>query len=518
MTEKISFYDYLKIKADASESGEEPAMDEEPLLENAFPLHKNLRDASEGELAPLFDILSPMADTVPKELEERMANFFGDTGLLPEQCIKGLAPWLKAHEAGNRELWEKFFLFILYHSHSLPVIQAVLLMMEAFPMENLPAVRQAILMLSRSPALTNFCLRAIKGWTSRNDLIFEMAKQFSYDDWKDRQELLQVLIPDTEEKKRWLLDHESLISSGTGNALQIARKIDFDHLLKQENLSHELYAELLSLLISIINDSDDTDLTTEEEDRWALALALQSQKQELDLDDYDYLYFIMNLYEGEEDEPARKIYDLYHQILYSPRVEYLLKEVDWNMSNGFGYPGITEDYLDMADDLGLNVQEISFAQYKRHPAENFVFLPYSLGEDKAVNEEVVKYFEKLLPLGELAAADKVTLKNWYNLNKLRSIAWVLSYAPGFGVSLLLAALRCPDIRTVEVALKTITTWQKVGCPIPPKLAEADCKAQEKRFSRNEMERARFENVKNTPNKKKKGKRKTTILPFEKDRF
>ena len=151
---------------------------------------------------------------------------------------------------------------------------------------SIEPVKKVIRTLSLSNEFTIFCAWIIRNWDNGNNELFELAQKV--DGW-GRIHIIELLEPDTEEIRKWLL------TEGTKNdvvyaysALTCWEKSDAEERLYNSDLSYEEYSGLLTLTDALLDEGPVWGISQiENADEILSDIVSRANEYTLSIDDYE---------------------------------------------------------------------------------------------------------------------------------------------------------------------------------------------------------------------------------------
>lgn len=332
---------------------------------------------------------------------------------------------------------------LMVHSADKECVKAGMEILELFTGQD-ESVKQIVRNLSLCDEFTLNALWFMKGWENGNEEIFHTAKKVH--GW-GRIHAADLLIPDTEEKKRWLLHegpHNEVVSSYS--ALTCWKKSDAEKLLNAEPSTEE-YRDIGFLIEGMLDEGPSPGISVlENRDEILNRYVEISWNYDLQTEDYERLYNIGGYARDTEDE---KLFAAVEQIMVS---EDCYETVVNALKEGKGFR--------LASSLRIPYEEQLF-NYMVHDFEHYWMFCWLIVHKPEYTEKTIELFEDRLPLEQMIGEPQKIQRygeQYRCYDQLQIILDNIMPYPLSSLDLVLSGLRTPFIRSRYTALRTITQW------------------------------------------------------------
>ena len=409
------------------------------------------------DCSPLFRVIELVAKGQGIKASEYLnAYFHNSQEILMLPLINDVQQWIIMH---NKQIPAvkivEFALMVLEESSNIEAVKFALALLELVDVSSWERCVTAIKTLAVCNEFTLFCIYATAPWKNHNDTIFTMAQKVS--GW-GKIFAVARLQPVTKEIREWLL-HEGSYNDCMDeySALDVARKIGIVKCLKKKNLSEDEFFSLGHIVDKLLYEGPVEGISKIRNRVELLKLYLvHAKKMASGLSDYEIVLDI-NYYASELNKAERtQVKRVCNAILKSQQCRDTVKAA---LTTGRGYH--------LARKLGLDYVNEAVSCIRKAPLDNINLIPYALTDNVNKNKRVIGYYEKVLPLEDMATGPaKLTRFDSHEFANLffdlELILQNLYDRQGLGEKLVLCALNAPYIYARYIGLNVIEKWRKTG--------------------------------------------------------
>ena len=235
-----------------------------------------------------------------------------------------------------------------------------------------------------SDEFTIFSAWIMRGWDNGNNELFELAQKV--DGW-GRIHIIELLEPDTEEIRKWLL------TEGTKNdvvyaysALTCWEKSDAEERLYNSDLSYEEYSGLLTLTDALLDEGPVWGISKiDNADEILSDIVSRANEYTLSIDDYENIRRI-SVSTNDKYPLGKQACDV---LLFSDRCRLTVEKA---ITEGKG--------IELASLLGIDYKESLMLSLEKDFHNNRFYCDKLLGDD-AYTERVLDVFRNNLPFEEM---------------------------------------------------------------------------------------------------------------------
>ena len=421
----------------------------------------------EQDPKPLYKVIQLISDDKYDNAELALNEYFYNmTEVQVFSVIDDVQKWILDNRSSlDAQSLVNFAINELSRSKNVEAIKFSLAVLELFDLSSSKKCTDAIKTLALSNEFTLFCIFAIRNWSNKNDLIFEMAKKVF--GW-GRIFAVNKLEPTSGTIKKWLLE-EGLDNDimPEYSVLDVAKKIDIANFVKKENLTKTEYKYIGNIIFNLLREGPCPGISELEDKEIMLENYLrQAQKQTNDVEDYDKVLFILwYTDELEGDLKQSTLKKLCKDILSGKQCK---KTVESAMRHGTGFK--------LARYLGINSYKYAVECIQKNPIKHMNLLYIALTDDVETNKKIIKLYEQALPLDKIATGPENTLGFGRKLTPdfmyLGMVLQNLYDYRGVGEKLIECALNSPSKQNRHTALNVIEKWQENGAKISCTLQQA----------------------------------------------
>lgn len=423
--------------------------------------------ADELDTKPLYEIVKLISKGEYNDAEIGLNNyFFDETQVRTLAVIDDVQQWILDNgDSLDINNLVHFALQEILMSKNIEVIKFSLTICELFDLSGWKECADAIEKLALSDEFTLFCGFAVRGWPNKNDLIFSMAKKVR--GW-GRVFAITELEPTSDAIKKWLLEEgcdDDIMAEYS--ALEVAKKIDINSLVKKDNLTQDEYKQIGNVIENLIPEGPCPGISELKDKEVVLADYLHHAKMQTnDISDYGRVLFILEYTKGLDNKLAQKqLQKLCQEIL---ETEQCKKVVQTAMKHGNGFG--------LAEYLGMDRYHCAVKCIEKNPLKNIGLLEIALTDDLEKNKELMGLYEKALPLDKIATGPENSLGFGRKLTtEYMDLSMVLQYLSnhvGLGEELIICALNSPSMQNRSAAIRVLKAWLGTGAKLSPALQQA----------------------------------------------
>lgn len=306
--------------------------------------------------------------------------------------------------------------------------------------------------------LTLYVAVAFSNWENGNSMLFELAKRVN--GW-GKIHIVERLEPVDDEIRTWIFKHgcENCIMDAYLGLL-CARNGDYIGVLRKESLKKDELDAACRLFCALTDEGPVEGISVYEyADEAANLLVRHLEKQAETVLHFSLVTELKAWIEENDCVQKDVLIEICDSILERESVK---KEIRRCITEGS--ESDVNRAVNLGDKLGMDNSEIIYEAVKKSPME----LSWHINSIKNKSEyvkELVKLYEKLLPLDEMATgATKAIFPKEYvkEFNVMDFVLYVLDGYPGVGEKIVLSAMASPATRGRNSACRVIEAWVEKG--------------------------------------------------------
>ena len=300
-----------------------------------------------------------------------------------------------------------------------------------------------------SDEFTIFSAWIMRGWDNGNNELFELAQKV--DGW-GRIHIIELLEPDTEEIRKWLL------TEGTKNdvvyaysALTCWEKSDARQRLCSSDLSYEEYCGLLTLADALLDEGPVWGISKiENADDILSDIVSRANEFTLSIDDYETIRRISVATGDEDNYPLAK--QSCDDVLFSDRCRLTVEKA---ITEGKG--------IELASLLDIDYKESLMLSLEKDFHNNRFYCDKLLGDD-VYTERVLDVFRNNLPFEEMVGEPQDSIAVGKDFESSMTYQVLLQYLrdkPFVGTDIVLKGFQCRTLTCRNAALACVKKWVKL---------------------------------------------------------
>lgn len=406
-----------------------------------------------------------------KDAANALITHFNQGGMMLP-VMDALQEWVYDHpEQLSPERLGQFAMTLLVQSNDVESVKFALTVLELLDQEPTPELKEILLVLAKSEELTLFCLFILGTYEDANEIFFQLAQKLK--GW-GKIHAISMLKPENKAMADWLLQHgwenEIMPEYSAATILKRTKLVD----LLQQPEGSQLFVVAGKLIGYSLQDSPVPGLSKYKRTGELLSAYLKlAQAADLALEDYGNLFDIKDFLEAGDLAEKAELSAVCDELLASDSCDSCVKQA---MT-----AGISEGFY-LAKSLHKPFAEQALEALKSDWQNNYDLIDLLLPE-KQYTDEIVSFFEEVLPLEEMATGPENEMGNDASFSEYGILSYViqgLQLVPGKGERLICAGLYAPVIGCRNIALNTIEKWRKADFQLTEEMQRllADLKTTE----------------------------------------